>query len=592
MTRPTWLILTAALAVPAVVPAAASARATPAAVDSASHGYVLGRFAYADDRLDDAARYFDEARRQTPGDPVLMRRTFELALAAGDEKLSFDLARQLAAANVGDSTVALVRLAEALKRRDWKAADAARPALADAGYAAVVGPIVEAWTLQGRGETDAALAVLDPDKFTGFARSYVTEHRALLLSSARRWSEATPLYAGLLADEARGVTRLRVAAAQALQASGHAADAATLLTAGGNDPVLAAAQARLKSGRQVEPGTIEPRQGVGWLSARLAGDLSREKPVPLALIFARVATFLAPEAAENWMITGDVLARGGRPDAALLAYARIPSSDPMAAAAKAREAMVLSDAGRDADARRLLEAATAARTATADDWTRLGDFDRKALQYGAAAKAYDRAIALSGSTPAEVGWSLYFLRGGAYEQDGDWARAEPDLRTALALAPEEPAVLNYLGYALLDRGIKLPEAQTLIETAARLRPEDGFIADSLGWAYFRTGQFARAVTVLQNAVIAEPGDPTINEHLGDAFWRVGRQIEARFEWRAAIDLGATPAQVTTIRSKLDYGLDVAAALAQSSASKLAQSSAGKAPPGTRPPDPVESAPRP
>ena len=195
---------------------ASAAQAVPRLADTPSHGYILGRFADADDRLGDAARYYEEARKAEPGDVTLLRRTFDTAVAAGDQKLAFALARQLDAVKAGDSTVALVRLADALDRRDWDAADAARPGLADAGYAAAVGPIVEAWTLFGRGRTDAALAVVDPVKFQGFARSYVTEHRALMLSAARRWGDAAPLYAALLAGEARSVTRLRIAAAGAL----------------------------------------------------------------------------------------------------------------------------------------------------------------------------------------------------------------------------------------------------------------------------------------------------------------------------------------------------------------------------------------
>lgn len=538
---------------------AAPALATVHPVQSASHGYVLGRFADADNRLDDAARYYDAALRADPGDATLLRRTFDTAVAAGDEKLAFDLARQLGAAKAGDSTVALVRLADALKRRDWNAADAARPGLASAGYSAVVAPIVEGWTLFGRGKTDAALAVVDPAKFQGFARSYVSEHRALLLLAAKRWDEAVPLFDALVEGEARNVVRLRIAGAAAL-AGAHKLDAAkALLAAGESDPVLTAASARLAAGKTLDGGVTEPRQGVGLLAARLAGDLSREKPVPLALVFARVATFLDPEAADTWIITGDVLARSDRSEAALASYAHVGAKDPMAATASVRRAAALSDLGRDGEARRLLEAAAHDRLATADDWQRLGDFERKQNRSAAAAAAYDRAIRLT-APAGSPGWMLLFLRGAAYEQSGDWTRGEADLRAALKLVPDEPALLNYLGYALLDRGQKLVESEALITRAAALKPDDGFIADSLGWAYYRTGRFDKAVVVLEAAVRDEPGDATISEHLGDAYWRTGRRIEARFRWGAAADVGPTPAQAALLKVKLDYGLDLATAM--------------------------------
>ena len=539
---------------------ATPAAATPRPAISPLHGYVLGRYADADNRLSDAARYYDDALRAAPGDITLQRRTFDTAVAAGDEKLAIDLAKQLEAAKAGDSTTALVRLADALKRKDWNAADAARPGLADAGYAAVVAPIVEGWTLYGRGKTDAALVVLDPAKFSGFARSYVSEHRALMLSAAKRWDEAAPLYAALLTGEAQGVVRLRVAGAAALQGAHKLVEAKALLAKGASDPALDAAIRRLDAGRPLDTGPDEPRQGVALLVARLAGDLAREKPVPLALVFARVATFLSPETADTWLIAGDVLARSERPEAALAAYAHVGAKDAMAELATTHRAAALSDLGRDAEARKLFEAAAHAANATSDDWQRLGDFERKLTHHAAAAAAYDHAVRLA--TPADpAGWMLMFLRGAAYEQSGDWAKAEPDLRAALVLAPEEPTILNYLGYAELDRGLNLVEAQKLIATAAKLRPDDGFIADSLGWAYYRTGQFAKAVTALEGAARQEPGDATINEHLGDSYWRAGRSIEARFRWRAASDLAPAPDQAAGLARKLDFGLDVATAQA-------------------------------
>ena len=534
------------------VPAAALPRA-PAA--PAAHDYILGRFADADNRPADAARYYDAALRGDPGDALLQRRAFDTALAAGDDKLAVALARGLDTAKAGDAGTALVLLADALRRHDWAAADAVK-GLPDTGYAAAVAPIVGAWVKVGRGDVAGALALADPAKFIGIAKSYVTEHRALILVAARRYAAADPLFAAMLGAEAKDVDRLRIAAAASLAAQRRTAEAATLLKAGGGSPALDAAAKRLAAGQAVTP-PLEPRDGVALLAVRLAGDLAREKPVPLAIAFARVATFLAPEIGETWLIAGDVLLRSGRADAALAAFEHVPSRDPLAAVAAVHRGAALSDLGRDDAARALFEAAANGPHATADDWQRLGDFERKLNHHAAAAVDYGKAIALAGRDP---GWGLYFIRGSSFEQAGDWVRGEADLRTALELAPDEPTVLNYLGYALLDRGQKLPEATALIATAAKLRPDDGFIADSLGWAYFRTGQIDKAVPALEGAARQEPGDATINDHLGDAYWRAGRHLEARFQWRTAADLSPDPAEAAMLAKKLDYGLDVATAM--------------------------------
>ncbi|MBV8970800.1 MAG: tetratricopeptide repeat protein [Sphingomonadaceae bacterium] len=543
-------LVAASLAALLAVPALAAQRPAP----PSSHNYILGRFADADNRPDDAARYYDAALKADPGDTTLQRRAFDAALAGGDERLAVGLARDLDAARAGDAATALVRLADAVKRRDWAAAAAVK-GLPDVGYAAVVAPVTQAWIAVGRGDVDGALALVDPAKFAGVAKSYVTEHRAMILAAARRYADAAPLFVAMVADEAKNVDRLRIAGAGSLAAAHKVDEAKALLAAGDPDPALDAAAKRLAHGEPLAAAT-EPRQGLAWLMTRLAGDLSREKPVSLALAFARTATFLAPDLGETWLIAGDVLLRGGRAEAALAAFGHVGPRDPVAATAEVHRGLALAELDRNDEARRVFERAATAREATADDWQRLGDFERKLNNHAAAAEDYGKAIALAGD---KAGWALYFLRGAAYEQAGDWARAEPDLRRALALQPDDPTVLNYLGYALLDRGQKLAEAQALIATAAKLRPDDGFIADSLGWAWFRSGDFARAVAQLEIAARLEPGDATINDHLGDAYWRVGRRLEARFRWRAAADLSPEPAEAKLLAKKLDFGLDVATA---------------------------------
>ncbi len=549
MRSPLLSCLVLVLAVPASASVALPEPATP------RHGYVLGRHAAASDELGLAARLFDDARQRDPAVPELRRRALDLAVAAGDWPRATDLARQLDAAAGGTSETALVRLGDALTRRDWAGAEALLPRLKDAGYAVVVVPIVEGWTRYARGDVAGGLARLDSAAFSGFARSYVAEQRAHMLAAAGRWREAAALYAELRVGTAAGINFLRQGEADALAQAGDR-DAALRLVVSG-DPTLAPARARLLAGKRIGALAPDPRSGIGWMAARLAADLSRERPGPLALLFARLSSLLAPEQPASWLITGDVLARSGQRDAALAAYARIPAGDALADAAAARRAEVLIAAGREVEAGRLLALATTGDGVPAEAWTRLGDWHRRADRFADAATAYGTAINRSGGVAP---WSLLFLRGSMRERAGDWARAEADLRAALALAPQEPIVLNYLGYSLLDRGDRLDEAGALIERAAALRPDDGGIIDSLGWSLYRRGRFVEAVARLEKAAVLEPDDATIFGHLGDAYWRVGRRIEARFRWRAALDLDPSPAERTALSAKLDYGFDAAPAM--------------------------------
>ena len=556
-----------ALLLALLVMSGAAEATTRGAGDIGARDYIRGRFAADNDRLLDAARFTDAARERDPGDVLVAQRAFELAVAAGDEKLAVTLANKIAAAGKSDSTVALIRLQDALQRRDWKDVDTLRAGIADVGYATVLGPIVEGWTLFGRGKTDEALARLDPATMAGFAKSYVAEARAHMLAAAGRYRDAAAAYHELRAGTGPGINFLAVGEADALAEAGDR-DAAMKLLDGAGDPVAMQALARLKAHKRIGALAGDPRSGVAWVCARLATDLSRDKPVALAIVFARVATFLAPDNGATWLIAGDVLSRSGFGQAALSAYGRVADSSPLATAARAHRAEVLGDAGRGAEAEASLTAATRVPGADAEAWARLGDWQRKAERYGPAAESYARSIALA--PDGKANWMLHFLRGSSLEQAGDWLGAEPELRQALALAPDEPAALNYLGYAMLDRGQDPAAAKALIARAAKLKPDDGFIVDSLGWAQYRLGDFAGAVATLERAAAAEPSDPTINEHLGDAYWRAGRRIEARFRWRAALDLDPTVKARASIAAKLDYGLDVAPTLAAQATQSVPQ----------------------
>lgn len=558
MPNPTRLVVVAALL--AGTPAAATG------YRSGLHDYIEGRHAWTDEELTRASRSFAEALSYAPDDPVLLRRAFDLALAAGDETLALKLAPQLAKNERYDTTLALLRITQAFEKKKWKDADAARQQLSDAGFAAFVAPIIEAWTLEGRGKTDQALAKLDPTTQEGFARAYVSEHRAHLLAADKRWDEAAALYGTLLAGEGAQVVRLRLAAASALQKARKTDEARRVLTAGGSDPIVRQALVRLDAGEPIRGGVADPREGMSELFARLAADLSRERPLPIALVLARLATFLSPDNADAWFVTADVLTRGGQYDIALAALDHIKADDPLASFARARRAAILLETERSKDAVALLEAATKEPGAPAEDWSRLGEAYQRVDRFRDSAAAYDKALALiSPDTPDR--WSIYFARGAAYERAGDWPRAEADLREALKLAPKEAAVLNYLGYALLDRGERLPEAQALIEQAVAQRPDDGHIIDSLGWAHFVAGRYQQAVEYLERAVADVPGDATMNEHLGDAYWKVGRRLEARFRWRAALEGEPDAAQRKRLAAKVDLGYDIATAAGQATADR-------------------------
>ena len=233
------------------------------------------------------------------------------------------------------------------------------------------------------------------------------------------------------------------------------------------------------------------------------------------------------------------------------ALGRIAPTSPYAETARASAAWLLRAEGRNAEA--IAAAQANARSGGRLARTTAADLYRATERWPEAEAAYSALIA-SFPTPGPGEWSLFFSRGAVRAQTNRWAEAEADFRRALELSPDQPEVMNYLGYGLIDRGENLTEGLELVQRAVLLRPQSGHIVDSLGWAYFRLGQYDTALEFLERAVELSPGDVTLNDHLGDALWRVGRRIEARYQWRRALSLSPTAEERTRLELKVAQGL--------------------------------------
>jgi Flp pilus assembly protein TadD len=181
---------------------------------------------------------------------------------------------------------------------------------------------------------------------------------------------------------------------------------------------------------------------------------------------------------------------------------------------------------------------------------------RMAEKYADAVLAYDEAFEQLGDLKPRH-WLFFYNRGIALERSKQWGRAKADFLKALELQPEQPYVLNYLGYSWVERGKNLEQAQSMIARAVKQRGNDGYIVDSLGWVLYQVGKYKDAVKQLERAVRLRPQDPIINDHLGDAYWRVGRRQEARFQWRRSLGLEPESEHMNDTKAKLENGLGTA-----------------------------------
>jgi tetratricopeptide (TPR) repeat protein len=519
--------------------------------------YLAGSYALNIGQLDQATVFLERALAADPDSPDLSRQVFLLALSEGRYDRAIELAERIVALEPGDEEA---RLLLALNEAGAGRFDAARDDLArlnEGGIAGLVVPFLDAWAMFGEnGEdvTEQSLSRLDEGESLGPLNVY---HGAMLLDLAGRTDEAEAMLRDGIPDDRPAPVRLVQAQASLLARQGDIHAALRLVrdqvAERPDQPVLESALAELEAGRILPPPFDGPTGGMADALWGIAQALHQERGGARAVLYARLALFLKPDLAEATLLIGDVFIDQQNFDAAIDTYAEIDDASPISFPGKLRIASALHQLERKEQAFELLEGLVAAEPERIQALVQLGNLLRRDEDYARAERAYSRAIERLG-TPEREDWTLFYARGIAYERTKQWPKAEADFLQALELEPEQPFVLNYLGYSWVDMGMHLDEARDMLDRAVALRPNDGFIVDSVGWVHYRLGEYPQAVESLERAVELEPGDPVINDHLGDAYWRVGRQREARYQWQRALSLEPDEELIETIQEKLRSGL--------------------------------------
>ena len=554
----TWL---AAALLAGTSPIAAQARdvitiAKPFEVGESSVGnYLAALVAGADRDTLAAATFFREALRADPGNGELLERTFVAALSNGDTTEAFDFARRLVAIDPKNGLSHLVLGVEQLKDKHYVAA---RRQLATNGVGRerdVTATLLTAWTWAGQGDEKKALAAVDTltDSNLGVFRDY---HAALIADLMGDVPEATKRFQQAYAAD-KTILRLTDAYGRFLARHGDVAKATTIFSAF-NDvlphhPLIEAALTDLKANKPLQPLIKTPQEGAAEVLYGLGAAGGRQGDDLAAIIYLRLSLYLAPDNSLVMVTLADTYARLKQNEVAIDVYQMVPTSNPLRANADIQTALTLDALGRSDDAIKELTDITKDKPKDTEAWTTLGNIQREEKKFGDAIASYTSAINATDATDKSL-WGLLYFRGIAYERNKEWPKAEDDFKRALTLYPDQPLVLNYLGYSWIDQGVHLDEGFRMLRRAVALRPEDGYIVDSLGWAHFKLGEYDEAVKDLERAVSLKPSDPTINDHLGDAYWRIGRKLEAQFQWNHARDLNPEPDDLKKILAKIKDGL--------------------------------------
>jgi len=522
---------------------------------SISGSYLAGRQALQELSTAEAARYFNQAAQSDWDNPILVERSFIAFAADGQIGEAATLARHLLDLDGRNELAELVVASEALKERRYRAANTMLSRISQDTFSGITATILRAWAMVGDGHVAEADQLMQKLGETGL-EDFLVFHRALLAEAAGERGKALDL-AGKAFDNEPYVARIVEVYARMLANDGQF-DAARDVIAqfeeqGLTHPVVTEVKKAVEAHRRPGIFTANVQMGAAEMFHGIGAALSRDGSKDLALVFLRLGTYLDPKSDVIALAVGQLLDSENQHDAANAIYDAIPARSPMKPMAVVRIAQNLDATGDRAEAIRRLRNIVATTPDDLDAVSALGDLLRYDEQYVDAAKSYTQALAISGGE-APADWRFYYVRGIAYERAKQWPEAEADFLKALKLNPDQPQVLNYLGYSWIDMDMHLEEALGMIEKAVEAQPQDGYIIDSLGWAFYKLGRIDEAVSTLERAVMLLPNDPEINDHLGDAYWRAGRKLEARFQWNIAKSVDEVGNVAERVGPKLEDGL--------------------------------------
>lgn len=532
--------------------------ALPAFANSASGGYLAGRLAARDHDFAAAADYFARALAREPSNAAMMENAIIANLALGRIDRALPLAKVISERDLNSQAANMVLVADMLRQEDFGTFLTLDPETQ--GVGPLVDGLLKAWAELGVGRQQAAMAAFDEVGQQQGLRGFALYHKALALALVGDYAAAEDIFASGEAVTTRQGATVRAEILSQLDRNDDALISLQDTFGVATDPELAALIARLESGAKLAPSLImSARDGAAEVFFSLAGALRNEAGPDFTLLYARMAQYLRPDHVDALLVVAELLEELEQFDLAVEAYRGVSQDHPAFHAAEMGRAAAYRQADKPDAAIEVLEQLAKRFPDLVPAHSTLGDIYRSQDKFEEAISSYNTAI--SQARPERRGlWFIYYARAISYERLGSWENAEADFRQALELEPGQPQVLNYLGYSLVEKRIKLGEALEMIEQAVAARPESGYIVDSLGWVLYRIGRYEEAVVQMERAVELMAVDPVVNDHLGDVYWAVGRYREAEFQWKRALSFvdedDPGEAAPERMRRKLEVGLDV------------------------------------
>ena len=518
--------------------------------------YLIGRFAQLHHDWAQASDVLDKNLKQNPENLQLMKRGMILSMGSGNPQRSLEIAHDIYKLEQDSSLVLLFLIAEAFHKKDYAKAKGLIKALPRGSVSEFILPLLHSWTDAAEGKLNiVALKNNAIHMYHAVLVSYFLKQDSeidVLLMNAQKADDLSIYDLERIADIYAHIGKKDKALYHYQQIM--AVHPQGLI----QEKINALEDGTYKSGFEK---VNSPQEGIAGAFYDMARALIDEYSDESARVFANIALFLDPNFTNAKILLAHITARNEQFSQAIEYYRSVNSDDAGYLNAQRKAADLLEDMGEleeaISDLSKLVETYK-----DIEAMIQIGDFYRRDDQFKKAISHYNQAydaIMVSQTDAAnlpEQYWHLYYVRGMSLERDGQWAKAEQDLETALIYRPDHPYLLNYLGYAWADQGVHLDKALAMIKRAVALRPDDGYITDSLGWVFYKLGQYEEAIEPLERAVGLLPYDPVVNDHLGDAYWQSGRKREARFQWRRALNYADDESELDleALDRKIESGL--------------------------------------
>lgn len=519
--------------------------------------YLAGRVARTQRDNSKAAAFYENALSKDPDNNIILQRTFLLEAIGGDWDRAMRLAVDVADMENSQQIARFLLGVKAFKQRDFSGAEKHFAAVSKGTLSSLTARLALAWIFLADGDADRALKELTKLKKADWSQFYQYYHQGLIADVAGKQKIARKALSQ--AFKSRPNT-LRIAEAYARHAShrGDPRQAKQILIKhigkSAGHPNVRSLLEDINAGKKPALLITNPVDGMAEVFYAIGDALTGEDSTEIGLVYLRIALYLKPDSPLAHIAVGEVFDKMERYQQAIEIYDQVPRTSAIWSRVQIRKAYDLNSLEKTDAAKTLLEKLAETSRNSLRAYDALGSILRSRQRYGEAEHYYDRAIKLV-TKPSARHWRLFYARGVSRERLKKWPGAEADLKMALKLNPDQHLVMNYLGYSWVDKGINLKKAMNLIRKAVKLKPDDGYFVDSLGWAYYRLGNYEKAAGYLERAVELRPDDPVINDHLGDSYWRVKRFLEAKYQWSQALTLEPEPEDETMIKLKLENGLD-------------------------------------